>query len=137
MMMTWIKLYVFMVPVFFAIDMVWLMLVAQKIYQKALGSLMAPSFNWIAILAFYFLYIGGIILFAVQPALSKGSLPSVVFLGAAFGFLAYATYDLTNLGTLRDWPISITMIDLAWGTTLTALVATAGYFIAMWLGLKG
>lgn len=123
-------LYALTVPVFFAIDMVWLGLIAKPFYAKHLGHLMAAKVRWTPALLFYLLYIAGILFFAVLPALDKGSLGRAVLSGALLGLLAYATYDLTNLATLRDWPLLVTIIDLLWGMILTGSVAAASYLLA-------
>jgi uncharacterized membrane protein len=80
--------------------------------------------------AFYLIYVGGVVVFAVAPALREASWSSALTLGALFGFLAYSTYDLTNLATLRDWPHALSFVDLAWGTALTGVSATGGYLAA-------
>jgi uncharacterized membrane protein len=123
-------LYGLTVPVFFAVDMVWLGLIAKPFYAKQIGHMMAAKVRWTPALLFYLLYIAGILFFAVLPALDKGSLGRAVLSGALLGLLAYATYDLTNLATLRDWPLLVTMIDLVWGMVLTGGVAAASYLIA-------
>ncbi len=124
-----IYIYLLTIPAFFIIDMIWLGLVANKFYQSQLGHLLGPV-NWPAAIIFYLLYIVGIIIFAVHPALVAGSFGKAVLLGALFGFFAYATYDLTNLATLKDWPILVTIVDLIWGTVLTGSVAAASYYLA-------
>ncbi len=121
-------LYLLTIPVFFLIDMVWLGVIAKKLYQDALGHLLGPV-QWGPAILFYLLYIVGIIIFAVQPGLTAGSLSKTILYGALFGFFAYATYDLTNLATLKGWPLSITLIDITWGVVLTTTVATVSYFI--------
>lgn len=123
-------LYALTVPVFFAVDMVWLGLIAKPFYAKHIGHLMAAKVRWTPALLFYFLYIAGILFFAVLPAVERGSLGRAVLAGALLGLLAYATYDLTNLATLRDWPILVTVVDLIWGMVLTGGVAAASYLIA-------
>ena len=123
-------LYVLTVPVFFAIDMVWLGLIAKKFYARQIGHLMAPKVQWAPALIFYFLFIAGILVFAVLPAAEKGSWSKALISGALFGLFTYATYDLTNLATLRDWPLLVTIIDLVWGMVLTAAVSGASYWIA-------
>lgn len=128
-----IYLYLLTVPVFFAIDMLWLGVVAKDIYNKQLGGLLAANVNWAAAIVFYLLYIAGIIYFVVLPGLDKGSVSTVILNGALLGGLAYATYDLTNLATLKDWPFTIVVIDIIWGMVLTASVATASFYIAQWL----
>jgi uncharacterized membrane protein len=129
----YIKLYLLTVPIFFAIDMIWLGFVARGFYQNQLGSFLSDTVNWTAALAFYFLYIAGILIFAVVPALDKGSIARAVVLGALFGFFTYATYDLTNLATLKDWPVKVVMVDIAWGMVLCATVSLCAYVIGRWL----
>ena len=128
------KLYLLTVPVFFAIDLIWLGLVARSFYQKHLGYILSPEVNWPAAIVFYLIYIVGIIFFAVRPALEVESLSRALLLGAFFGFITYATYDLTNLATLKDWPLIVVIVDIAWGTVLCALVATGSFLIGRWLG---
>jgi len=125
----YILLYVATVPVFFLIDLVWLGVIARDFYRSQIGSLMADPIVWWAAILFYLLFIAGIIFFAVLPGLDAGSWTKALALGAAFGFFAYMTYDLTNLATLRGWPITLVVVDIAWGTVLAASVATASYFI--------
>jgi len=121
--------YFFTMLVFFAIDLVWLGLIAKNLYAKYLGHFLSAEVNWLAAIIFYLLYIAGILVFIVFPAVEKNSLVHAVLYGAFFGLVAYATYDLTNYATLKDWPFAIVVIDLVWGTLLTASVATAGFFI--------
>jgi len=127
------KLYLLTIPVFFAIDLIWLGVVAKNFYQNNLAHLLSPEVNWPAALLFYFMYIAGIILFAVKPGLDAGSLAKAAIWGALFGFFTYATYDLTNLATLRDWPIKVVIVDIAWGTVLCTLVASGSYLLGRWL----
>lgn len=127
----WLKLYLLTVPVFFVIDMIWLGIVARGFYKEQLQTLLSPTVNWPAAFVFYGLYIAGILFFAVRPGLEAGSLGRACLYGALFGFITYATYDLTNLATLKDWPLKITAIDLAWGTFITA--ATSGIVTRIFL----
>jgi uncharacterized membrane protein len=127
-----VYLYLLTVPVFFGIDMVWLGLVANKFYQSQIGQYLKPKPNWTAAVLFYLLYIVGILVFAVLPNLEKGPLRVAIF-GGLFGFIAYATYDLTNYSTMKDWPLKLTMVDLVWGTVLTGTVALISYFIAKFI----
>lgn len=129
----WFKLYLLTVPVFFAVDMIWLGYVARNFYKEQLQALLSPQVNWTAALLFYCIYIAGILFFAVRPGLETGSLAKACLLGALFGFFTYATYDLTNLATLRDWPILVTAVDIAWGTVLCTLVGGGSYLIGSWL----
>ena len=130
-----LKLYLIALPVFFAIDFIWLALVARKFYLEQLGSLMKTNINWPAALIFYALFIVGLIIFAISPAIEKKSLMHAVVMGGLFGFFAYATYDLTNLATLKNWPFSLTIVDMIWGTVLAASVSAITYLIASKLGI--
>lgn len=121
--------YLLTAVIFFALDMVWLGLVAKDMYRKELGPLLKSQPDWVAAGIFYLLFILGTLIFAVYPAVGKHSLTTAVVLGALFGFFTYATYDLTNLATLKDWPLMISLVDIAWGTFLTSTVSAAGYFI--------
>ena len=125
-----IKLFLIALPVFFAIDMVWLAVVAKNFYQQQIGFLMKPDINWIAAILFYLLFIVGLVVFVITPAVEKGSWTLALLLGALFGLITYATYDLTNLATIKDWPVLITIVDLIWGTVLAASVSVITYFIA-------
>jgi len=129
-----IKLYAIAFPVFLAIDMIWLGLVAKNFYKSQIGFLMKPDVNWAAAIIFYLLFIVGLVLFVIAPAAEKASWTHALLFGALFGLITYATYDLTNLATLKDWPLLITIVDLAWGTTLGALVSVIAYFIAGKIG---
>lgn len=124
----YVYLYLLTVPVFFAIDMLWLGVVAKDLYQEKLVHFLGPV-NWTAAIVFYLIFIVGILIFAVVPALESQSLMKALVLGALFGFIAYATYDLTNLATLKDWPMIIVVVDMLWGAVLSGSVATASYFI--------
>ncbi len=115
--------------VFFAIDMLWLGFIAKGIYQKYLGNFLSDQVNWTAAIVFYLLFIIGIFIFSIYPAVNKDSVGSAILLGALFGFFTYATYDLTNLATLKGWPIEIVIIDIIWGSVLTASVSVAGFYI--------
>lgn len=133
-MVYYLKLYLATLAVFFAIDMIWLGLVARTVYQKYLGFLMAPSPNWFAALAFYLLFIAGILVFVVIPGLKDNSLQTTLLRAALFGLVTYATYDLTNLATLKDWPVLITIVDLMWGTVLSVAVSLASFAVGKRLG---
>ncbi len=127
---TFLKLYAIAFPVFLAMDMVWLGLVAKNFYRDQIGFLMKSEINWAAAIVFYLLFVVGLVLFVIGPALEKNSWRHALLFGALFGLITYATYDLSNLATLKDWPLLVTMVDLAWGTTLAASVSTISYFIA-------
>ena len=129
----YVKLYGLTVPVFFIIDLIWLGVVAKSFYQKNLKYILSPNVNWTAAIIFYLIYIAGILIFAVLPAIAKDSLRHAAVWGALFGFFTYATYDLTNLALLKDWPIVIVIVDILWGVVLCSAVATLSFFVAKWL----
>ena len=129
----YVKLYLLTVPVFFAVDLLWLGVIAKNLYQQELSHLLSPSVNWPAAVVFYLVYIVGIILFAVRPALASQSLARAAVGGALFGFFTYATYDLTNRATLRDWPLKLVFVDIVWGVLLCTVVASTSYLLARWL----
>lgn len=124
----YLYLYLLTVPVFFAIDMLWLGVIAKDFYQEKLGHLLGKV-RWIPAVIFYLFFIVGIIFFAVSPALEMGSLTQALLVGIFLGLLTYATYDLTNLATLKDWPISVVIVDMLWGAVLTGSVASLSYLI--------
>lgn len=125
--------YVLTTLVFFAIDITWIGLVAKKFYWDNMGDILKDDVNWAAALIFYLMYIVGIFVFAILPAVENDSVKHAIFYGALFGFLAYATYDLTNLATLKGFPMKVAVVDMIWGTILTATVSTAGYYITRWV----
>ena len=129
-----LKLYAIALPIFLAIDMVWLGLVAKNFYRDQIGFLMKSEVNWAAAVAFYLLFTMGLVLFVIAPAIEKGSLKHALFFGALFGLVTYATYDLSNLATLKDWPLWVTIVDLVWGTVLAASTSTATFLIARKIG---
>lgn len=130
-----IKLYAIALPVFFAIDMVWLGVVAKDFYRAQIGSLLRPDVNWMAAIIFYLIFIGGLVTFVITPAMEKGSWMHALLFGAFFGLVCYATYDLTNLAVAKDWPLLVTIVDLIWGMVLASSVSVVTYFIAIKIGL--
>lgn len=129
----YLKLYVLTVPVFFIIDLIWLGVIAKGFYQKNLSFILSPQVNWPAAILFYLLYIAGILIFAVVPAVAKNSWQHAMLYGAMFGFFTYMTYELTNLALLKNWPLNIVVIDIIWGVVLCTAVASIGYLIGRWL----
>jgi uncharacterized membrane protein len=127
---SFIKIYLITLPVFFAIDMIWLGFIAKDFYRENLGQLLSPNINWTAAIVFYLLFIGGLVVFVISPAIEKNSWTYALIYGALFGLITYATYDLTNLATLKDWSIKVTVVDLLWGMVLSASVSTISYFIS-------
>jgi uncharacterized membrane protein len=126
-----IKLFFIALPVFFVIDMVWLVLVAKKFYDQQIGFLLKPDINWVAAIIFYLLFIAGLVIFVISPALEKNTWVHALLYGAFFGLVTYATYDLTNLATIKDWPVLVTIVDLIWGSVLAASISVITYFIAI------
>lgn len=126
-----IKLYLIALPVFFIIDMIWLVLIARKFYSEQIGFIMRPDINWVAAIIFYLLFIAGLVTFVISPAFEKHSWIHAAVFGAFFGLVTYATYDLTNLATLKDWPVLVTVVDLIWGAFLAASISLITYFIAV------
>lgn len=122
-----LKLYLVSLTAFFAIDMVWLGLLARTFYQRYLGYLMAPNPNWFVAIIFYLLFVLGILVFVVLPGLEVNSLKTTLLRAALFGLITYATYDLTNLATLKDWPILLSVVDMIWGTVLSVLVSSISF----------
>lgn len=132
--MIW-KLYLIALPIFFVIDMIWLGLVAKNFYREQIGFLMKTNVNWVAAIIFYLLFIFALVVFVINPAVEKKLWINALIYGALFGMITYATYDLTNLATLKDWPLVVTIVDIMWGTLLGASVSLISYFIAIKIGL--
>ena len=136
-MLSYLAAYGATAVVLLAVDVLWLGFIAKSFYRDGIGHLMADSPNLVAGGVFYLLYPVGIMLFAVVPAALYGGLAApadaqwsrALLAGALFGFFAYATYDLSNLATLRDWPLRLALVDIVWGTALTAAAAVAGRWV--------
>jgi len=126
-----LRLYIISFFIFFALDIVWLGLIAKNFYQNQLGLLMKENVNWTAAIIFYLLFLVGVVLFVIEPAVYKKEWKYALGYGALFGLITYATYDLTNLATLKDWPIKMVVVDMIWGTFLASSVSVITYFIYM------
>lgn len=135
MKLMFLKLYLIAIPIFVAIDFFWLAFVARKFYLTQIGFLMKTNINWPAAIIFYLLFLVGLVLFVISPAVEKKSLFTAIVMGGLFGFFAYATYDLTNLATLKNWPLTVSIVDMIWGTILAGSVSTITYLIATKFGL--
>ena len=122
--------------VFVALDAIWLSQVALGLYRREVGDLLLDQPNLRIAGLFYVLFVAGIALLAVQPAVDNGGWFAALWMGAVLGLVAYGTYDLTNLSTLRGWSLAIAAIDLAWGVILTATASTAGYFAVVILAQR-
>ncbi|MCC6206350.1 MAG: DUF2177 family protein [Hyphomicrobiales bacterium] len=129
--------YVSTMAVLLAIDAVWLTTMASRLYRRHIGDLLADAFNSVPAVLFYMIYAVGIVVFAVVPALGSGRWLTALTNGALLGFVAYAAYDLTNHATLRGWPVVITVIDMCWGTLLTAVAAAAGFLVTRYFSPEG
>ncbi|PAT01998.1 hypothetical protein CI105_03825 [Candidatus Izimaplasma bacterium ZiA1] len=127
--MDFLKAYLVSFVIFLVIDAVWLTLVAPKFYKSQIGHLMSDTPNLIAALIFYLIFIVGIVYFVLQPALETHDFVKLIISAVLFGFITYATYDLTNLATLKDWPIKVTIVDLIWGTSLSSIVSILAYLV--------
>jgi len=130
----YLKLFAIALPIFLVIDMAWLGFIAKNFYRAQIGHLMKTDINWVAAIIFYVIFLFGLTVFVVAPALERHSWVHALVFGAFFGLVTYATYDLTNLAVAKDWPLLVTLVDLAWGATLSASVATMTYFIAAKIG---
>ena len=133
-MATAIAAYLSTLVAFVLVDFVWLSTMADRLYRPILGDILAPSVNLVPAIGFYILYPLGIVVFAILPALKSGGPSSPLIYGAMFGFLTYATYDLTNHATLRNWTWQITLLDIAWGSFAAAMAAVVGSWIALKIG---
>jgi uncharacterized membrane protein len=127
-----VLLYLLTLAIFFLIDMVWLGLVAKNFYRRQLGEMLSPKVNWAATVLFYLLFIAGLLLFVIMPALARSRPLQALWQGAFFGLIAYATYDLSNLATLKNWPLPVTAVDLAWGSILGGAVS----FLSALIGIR-
>ena len=118
---------------FALIDSVWLRTMYTRLYQPEIGELLMKGLRWGPAVAFYLLYILGIMIFAVMPALQSGRWQTALIQGAMLGFFCYMTYDLTNYATLKVWSLKVTVLDMIWGTILTGLAATGGFVVTQWI----
>lgn len=124
-----ILLYVLSLIIFFVIDFIWLTKIAKDLYQEQIGFLLRDNFQFYPALLFYLLYIVGIVYFAILPAIETNNWSLALFNGCFLGFLCYATYDLTNLATIKNWPVKIVILDILWGTFITGITAFLTFMI--------
>ena len=127
--------YIVTAMVFLGLDAIWLTQIALGMYRRELAGLLLDQPNLIIAGLFYLVFVGGIVILAVAPALNGGNWVNALLLGAVLGLVAYGTYDITNLSTLKGWSMSVTLADLAWGTLLSGVAATAGYLAVGWFKL--
>ncbi|MDP2412222.1 MAG: DUF2177 family protein [Pseudolabrys sp.] len=133
--------YVTILVPFIIVDAIWLTVMGSRLYRPTLGDILLPDLNTPPAVVFYLIYPIGILVFATLPALKAGSVSPALMYGALFGAMAYATYDLTNFATLRNWTLLISVLDIAWGAIVTAIAAVAAYYLTRliggWMGIAG
>ncbi|MGV1957574.1 DUF2177 family protein [Agrobacterium sp. 22-214-1] len=130
-MKTYFAAYLFTLVAFLVIDFIWLSTMASRLYRPAIGDLLAENFRLAPAVVFYLIYAAGLTFLAVRPAFQTGEWTTALLYGAVVGFMAYATYDLTNQATLKSWSTTLTVADLLWGTFVSAAAATIGYFLTV------
>jgi uncharacterized membrane protein len=128
-----LKLYLLTIPIFFLLDLIWLGYIAKGFYRQNLAFILSPEVNWPAAIVFYMIYIVGILFFAVAPAIERSSITRALIWGVSYGFFTYATYDLTNMALIKDWPLKIVVVDILWGMVLCGIVAMLSFVIAKWI----
>ena len=131
--MNYVKMYLIALIVFVIIDGIWLLFISKDLYQKEIGHLLSSNPKLLAAVLFYLLFLGGLVYFVINPGIDKESIKTIIISGALFGLMTYATYDLTNLATLKEWPLKITIIDLIWGSSLSCIVSVATYYFYMFI----
>lgn len=127
--------YGLVVIVFFALDFVWLWIAVPRLYRPEFGERLRQRPKVTGTMSFYLLYLIGLVVLAIVPALREGSAVAALWRGSLFGLIAYMTYDITSQTNLKDWPLRITVIDIAWGIIINSVVAVAGYYGGVWLGI--
>ena len=131
--MNYVKMYLIALIAFVVIDGIWLLFISKDLYQKEIGHLLSSNPKLLAAVLFYLLFLGGLVYFVINPGIDKESIKTIIISGALFGLMTYATYDLTNLATLKEWPLKITIIDLIWGSSLSCIVSVVTYYIYMFI----
>ena len=130
-----IKLYLIALPVFLVIDAIWLGIISKNFYKNQIGFLIKTEINWLSAVIFYLIFIAGLVFFVILPAMGKNSWSYALLAGILFGLVTYATYDLTNMATIKDWPLLVTIIDLFWGMFIAGSVSIITFLIANKLNL--
>ena len=125
----YIALYLLTMVAFFAVDLVWLGIIADEFYASELGPYLAEEVNWLSAILFYSLYICGILFFVTIPAFKEQKHSKALIKGAFFGLITYGTYDLTNLALIKDWPLQMSVVDIIWGVLLNTIVGWISYLI--------
>ena len=132
-MTRYILAYISTLIVFLALDFVWLSSTANTLYRPILKDILLPDFRLAPALVFYLLFVLGLVIFGIAAGLRSGNWTDALLYGALFGFFTYATYDLTNQATLKNWETKLTVMDMLWGTFLGGAASTAGFLISGWL----
>ena len=133
--MTFVWMFLVGFIIFIVIDLIWLGVVAKNFYAEQLKGLMTDKVNWTAAIIFYVLYVFGLVVIVISPAVNEGNVLQAFWFGGFVSFLMYATYDLTNLATLKNWPLKMTLVDLIWGASLGALTSGLTALIITALGV--
>ena len=128
-MFKWLAAYFSMIVFMLVVDVIWLSVIAKPIYQQGIGHLMAAKPNLLYIAIFYLVYVFGLLRFAIKPNRAWAGVKQTFFAGASVGLLVYASYDLTNLALLKDWPLDLALMDVAWGTLLSGITASVGKLV--------
>lgn len=128
-MLKYVLAYVSTALIFFVLDFIWLSTMATSFYRARIPDIMAADVNYTAAVLFYLMFVAGVVIFAVSPALDSGRLATAAIYGALFGFMAYGTYDLTSQATLKQWSTIVTIVDMAWGTFASASAASLSYLV--------
>ncbi|OVE76227.1 hypothetical protein BVX97_02240 [bacterium E08(2017)] len=131
--MNYVKLYLGMLVVFFAVDIAWIGFIAKDFYRKQIGHLFAETPVWAAAILFYLLFVLGVMVFVVLPGLESGNVKATLLKAAFFGLVTYATYDLTNQALVKDWPVIMTVVDMTWGMVLSTAIGFAGLMLGRWI----
>ena len=133
-MWQFMKSYLVAFAVFLVVEGLWLVVVAKNFYQKEIGFLMSESPLILPTVIFSLIFVFGLVFFVINPAFAKDSWKYALFVGILFGLISYSTYDLTNLATLKGWPLKVTIVDLVWGSSMSAIVSTTSFFILKKIG---
>lgn len=128
-MLKYLYLYLITFGIFLIVDLIWLNFIAKNLYQKEIGTLLLKNPNIVPAILFYALFIVALLILVLVPGIQSYTLTKTLLIGAVFGFITYATYDLTNLATLQGWSLKMTIVDLIWGTSVSTLVTFLGYII--------
>lgn len=115
---------------FVLLDIIWLGVISKNLYSSEIGHLMSERLNYLAVIAFYLVFITGLVILAIMPGLKETELKRTIINAAVLGFVSYATYDLTNYATLKDWPLRVVLIDISWGTFISTITSIVGFYIS-------